>query len=70
MSNNLLKYKNKFLELQNNILSKDYLRIDGRIILHFNFKAKEHMVYEATSGYLDTVSIYNGIFRRKYDNWN
>lgn len=28
------------------------------------------MVYQAGGAYLDTVSIYNGLFRRKHDNWN
>ncbi|CAD8056172.1 unnamed protein product [Paramecium primaurelia] len=60
----------KFKDLQNALIKNEYLRIDGRIVLHFNFKTKQHSFYDGSGFFLDTVSIYNGIFRRRYDNWN
>ncbi|CAD8158088.1 unnamed protein product [Paramecium pentaurelia] len=60
----------KFKDLQNALIKNEYLRIDGRIVLHFNFKTKQHQFYDGSGFFLDTVSIYNGIFRRRYDNWN
>ncbi|CAD8163352.1 unnamed protein product [Paramecium pentaurelia] len=70
MSMNFPEQKDKFINLQNALINNDYLRKDGRVILHFNFKTKQYSIYDGSGFYLDTVSVYNGIFRRRYDNWN
>ncbi|CAD8154499.1 unnamed protein product [Paramecium octaurelia] len=62
--------KEKYKDLQKALINNEYLRVDGRIILHFNFKTKQSSFYDGSGFVLDTVSIYNGIFRRRYDNWN
>ncbi|CAD8175334.1 unnamed protein product [Paramecium octaurelia] len=70
LSFNMPEQKDKFIYLQNALMKKDYLRTDGRVVLHFNFKTKQYSIQDGSGFHLDTVSVYNGIFRRRYDNWN
>lgn len=63
------KYQQLYKHVFGLLASGDFKKQDGRNVIFINFKPNGLGVYSPPGYFLDVVTFYNGIFRRRFDKW-